>query len=411
MKRLLYFLILTGVITLIACNNNNEEITDSNSGKTELVETAGSAYNYKVESEIPAESKVTEAAPVDELEITYRDIYDKIASMSEIYYTYEINTDDFNAAKISGENIDAVTFSKDESDNLFAVLFYTYNRAYKDSSKYQSTVEAYDWLCEYLDESTYRTDKYEQDDNDIFYVIATGNDIDPETLPVSFKEYKNPDDFFNDDERAQTYENLLVQGDYSGLYDYMADYEKDHDRGEDRSLDESLNALNEILAISEGKVQVEYDKYENESTVYYSGVTDISQDCNIIPLYKTGSYGSTFKCRYGFAGKDWIFFETVYFAGDGMEPESIHFDLTDLKRDVIQSTGTVLESAEYAPPVEWKSGIIDRGIGFEPSIKLKGEKEVEYILDEKDIEAFTLLSKMESLHSTLYYLPASYDDI
>lgn len=206
--------------------------------------------------------------------------------------------------------------------------------------------------------------------------------------------------FFTDDEARSICRDLLQECKYSDLYSYLSKAVSVADLDPDDIVFDIMDKTEKLSELAK-KCDVETDKVEGTTSIFYSGLKDITPKANIIPSLQTNSYlGISIEYKIGFRKNDWLFFDTVTIVdGHGNKNEK-HFGRLDVNTDII--SGSTIQESTY---------IYDLGSDItidhesDITIRFKNADSREYIdheFTDMEISAIETLSEIKGLHSSVF---------
>ena len=303
-----------------------------------------------------------------------------------------------------------VCFSESSENNLSVILIFEKEGGHGFSS--EAVVKIHNLLQETFNPDAYITDSFIKGkiNGDLVYSISAADTaLAARELPLYVKEFRNENEFFADEERCKYFEQLLVQSNYEELYNYMLQYAESYGTDDDTELFTCITNLETLVPLL-SQVNVQYDDFENESTIYYNGLTEIDYNNYFLPYCQTSSRGSIgLVYKAGFENSDWIFFDTIYIKSANCETKSDHYNTSSITRDVI--SGGIIEYINYSMRAEILNDIINNGVDAEVKIRFVNDSSGEYIeqtLSADVISAIICLSQIKSLHHDIYYTEYGY---
>ena len=402
MKRVTTFGIIVLLLLLVVCACNESD----------------KAENKAVISIVPTISPTSEPTPdvtpapkSKDIGLTLEEMLEVIKEECEILNAFEVHdTADFTISRSRGGLCGCVCFSLPNEDNLCAVLFvcdkdweaYTIYR--KAAIGAQESLVAY---CSENDIEVYDS-VFLNDEDYVYAVIANGCGLDAESLPTSVQQYRTGEEFFSSEERVEDYKNYLKASDYEGLYEYMVEYSETEDAIVDAVFEEILDYASQCAELIQ-LCTVEYDPFEDESTIYYSGLTDVDRNNCFVPKLIASNKGRTDeKYKFGFISDGWLFFNKIVIVAGG-EKESFGANVLLNGTTEILSGSTVYESYSSSSILSSiTNAIIDAGEGAIRFEDTSEEKTLDHNLTEIEIAALQTLGQIHSINASLYYAPSSW---
>jgi len=151
-------------------------------------------------------------------------------------------------------------------------------------------------------------------------------------------------DFFANEERMPEYRRLYRSGDYLGIYDLVNTYIKEAEEiNESDSAFTILEYLEPIMEVMD-QVEIIYDSVDDSATIYYKGLTQISDHHNFIPHSSSRNNGVYF--TVGFENSDWLHFNQVIITLENNQQLKF-FSLNNTNQEVL-SNGNVLEESKIS---------------------------------------------------------------
>lgn len=144
---------------------------------------------------------------------------------------------------------------------------------------------------------------------------------------------------------------------------------------------------------------ISYDSIDKNATVFYKGIEEVTNKINVIPYVKDGKA----TIRFGFIADDWIFFDRITIAADGMENIDNYYKktVTDVLNGgkIIEYVDSSLSNAEYVQ-IQNKTNYIVRFRNKEDG------KFLDHSLTPKEVSALMTIStigqKIEEIYWTCY---------
>jgi len=150
----------------------------------------------------------------------------------------------------------------------------------------------------------------------VFMFKFEDTDHDRANLPVTLEEIFGAD-FFANEERIEDYIKLNRAGDYHGLNDLVDTYlTQSPEVNEVDSAHTILELLDPILEVMD-QVNIVYDRFDDDATIYYKGVTEINALHHFVPY--TTTRNNTMHAKIGFQNEDWLFFNRIEISLGGNE--------------------------------------------------------------------------------------------
>ncbi len=193
--------------------------------------------------------------------------------------------------------------------------------------------ETFDFFYNKLDEGIQEASRqFKRADNDYYLngLIFNG-EIDIDNPPMDISEISGEDFFLNED-NVEFYKDALNKAEYKEIYENVISYLNDNDvHGNDSAY--QIKEIIEPIHDNLDKVEVHYDDFDNVSTMYYQGMTDINGDNYFIPY--VSSENTDMSLLVGFEKEGWLFADKLYFNIDG---DKEYFGSFDPDRDVLDKT-------------------------------------------------------------------------
>lgn len=226
-------------------------------------------------------------------------------------------------------NISVFCYKKTGTQELFCVLIVTH--ANLNNFVISKAQNAQNFLLSSASDNA-RYTRLQKDDDLIFSIYAPEyEESEIYDLPHTIRDVNNSD-FFADEERQKTYEELFTSYQYQELEEYVNQYidnysPEDHDNA--FRIRAIINSLTEIV----NNCDIQYDEFDEKYTVYFDGADTISLSTNIVPTVCETS----FIARVGFFRNNWLFFDklSIKFLNSD-EIETHHFDSWDIERNIVQ---------------------------------------------------------------------------
>lgn len=212
-------------------------------------------------------------------------------------------------------------------------------------------------------------------------------------------------DFFLDSSNDELYQKSIKKGEYKKLYKEVKAYIDDENAEEDDSSYEIIKAIKPILELIK-QVEINYDEFDERSTIYYKDLEDISSENFIVPFLENvpnvEKNGDDMFILAGFEKEGWMFIDSIRMkVGD--EKQILATSGDNVKSDTL---GGSLIREEYTDKwserhEEFIEEIIDSD-NKDVTMRFEGEKgEMDYTLTDNDIKAIEILSKFKEANKNL----------
>lgn len=204
------------------------------------------------------------------------------------------------------------------------------------------------------------------------------------------------------DEQIEMCKAFLNRCQYSDLYEYISTLITDGDLLESEPITELLSQI-ETLANLSKKCTISVDAFEDETVVYYSGVTDISNSLNVVPCVTVDSWGiSDLEYKLGFKKRGWLFFDKISVVSQNEKAQSETYASYDVNRDVI--SGGQIQEYVYSY-LDIASFCDDENVTIQ--FKNSDTREtVDHALTNAEVSAVSTLSQINQIHSSVRALLA-----
>lgn len=344
----------------------------------------------------------------DTLGIDIDGLKDLVSEQYQItnYVTY--TTENFIIHKFTAE-CDIVCFSPLNSSELSVILLFHSSTISDRSTIAKAAIELNDIILHALDGPTKVTNNYIKGYDLVYAISAMDTSLNATELPLYVSEFRDSSDFFANQERCDYFEDCLVAGNYTELYDYMNQYLTDLGSMDDTALAECIDLLEQILPLLE-QTNIKYDDFENTAQIYYQNLESISKKQYLVPFCKTYSYGDISLCSIaGFKNSDWIFFDQILLKTANCDADTTTFNSYDITRNVINNG--IEEYVQYNLPLDIVVDITNTGVDSKAAIRFYNEssgKKIEQTLSETTIDAITCLYKITKIHNNIYRVYFSY---
>ncbi|GIO25297.1 hypothetical protein [Oceanobacillus sp. J11TS1] len=382
MKKYL-FVFVSLVLILSACGDNSE--SDNPSEKNEELQAEN------VDSETDKEdSSDKELDLKKKLGLRTEDIFN-----AELFEGQE---DSLQSFEYENMNIDVI----DSDNSAFRMFVY-----YVDDSEYASGIvlrnngnnkdlsqETFDFFYDSIDKGAQDASRQFKRAHDDYYLVGVifNSEIDIDNPPVDLSEISGKD-FFSNEENVVFYKNALNKAEYKEIYDTASTYVDNNDVSEYDSANEIIEILEPIQDYMED-IEIQYDDFDEVSTIYYKGLNDISSENYIVPFITTED--NTMNLLVGFEKENWLFADDVIFNIDG-ERETIgtfDFDTETLGGRLIRE-----EDIKTNVDEELIEEIVEAD---EVKMRFEGSKgELDYTLTTNDINAIKTLSSFNGIRNEL----------
>lgn len=322
-----------------------------------------------------------------------------------------LKTEDiFNDELFEGQEDTLQSFEYDNMkidviDSEYAFRMYVY---FVDNAEYASGIilrnsgnnkdlsqETFDFLYEQMDEGTRNASRQFKRADDDYYLIGIifNGEIDIDNPPMEVSEIIQSD-FFLDEENIEFYERALNRAEYKDIYDRVTSYIDENGDIQESDSAYEIKGILEPIQESMDKVEVQYDDFDNTSTIYYQGMTDISSENYFIPY--VSSDNSEMSLLLGFEKEGWLFTDRLYLNIDG---EKEFYGTFNADTQVLDG-GTIRE--EYTDN-NYDEELIERIINAdEVKMRFEGENgELDKDLTANDIDALKTIYSLRNVRGEL----------
>lgn len=231
-----------------------------------------------------------------------------------------------------------------------------------------------------------------EEDNYLTVGIVFNNEHDIKDLPVFISDIAT-DDYFSNSDNVEFFNESSSHAEYKELYEHANSYiEKNDVKGHD-SAHEIIEILEPVYELMD-KVEIQYDDFENVSTIYYEGLTDVGDSNHIVPFIMTSD--NEMSLLVGFERDGWLFSNNLYFNIDG-ERES--FGSYDPDRDTLGGSRIREEYIKTNYDEELIESIINAN---EVKMRFEGDKgELDYTLTDTDKKAIETIQSFNNIKNNL----------
>ncbi len=211
-------------------------------------------------------------------------------------------------------------------------------------------------------------------------------------LPVDVKDIVD-NDFFLNEENVTYYKDALNKAEYKEIYDRVTSYIDDNDISENDSANEIIEILEPIQDYMDD-IEIDYDDFDDVSSIYYKGLNDVNNENNIVPFAVTNDGSMNF--LIGFEKSGWLFADNVVFKVDG---ERENFGTFDFDRDVLDG-GNI---REVATKTNYDEDTLEKILESDDvRIRFEGESEnLDYTLTDKDLKAIKTINQLAGISNQL----------
>lgn len=377
MKKFLLLLMASFLLMLFACGSNEVEIVEEGKEEEEeikinlnkklgiKIDDVLDASYFDDEEDIKIKSyKMEDGTKVDEL--TVRDVAIRI-------FAFYYDNNEYASEIIIRSPKDANTHLAGISAD---VLEETWNSLDDEVVEY-SDIEVID-----IDEDS---------DFDIAGIIFN-SEHELRSLPVSTSDIVE-NDYFSNESNVTAYEESREKADYKTMYEKARKHIETNDVNESDSAYEIIEIVEPLQDIL-GEIDVKYDEFDNDSTIYYKGLTDIGSNNYIVPFIETSD--KELNILVGFEKEGWLFAEKINFNIDGEKHSYISLD-----PDTNTLGGSTIRE-EYIV-TSYDSELIENIInGNEIKIRFEGEKgSLDYSLTKEDKKAIETINELNDVSRDL----------
>lgn len=217
------------------------------------------------------------------------------------------------------------------------------------------------------------------------------------TIKESSKPTEPSGDFTR--EQTETCKDFLNRCQYSELHEYISTLIADGDLLETDWVKRVVSQIETLAELSK-QCAVSEDAFENETVIYYSGVTDISANINVVPSLTVSDSGKTkLEYKLGFKKSGWLFFDEISIVSQNKTAKDQNFDHFDVNRDVV--SGGQVQEYIFTSYLNVASFVDDENI----VIRFKNSdtrETVDHALTNAEISAVSALSQISKAHSGIY---------
>lgn len=206
--------------------------------------------------------------------------------------------------------------------------------------------------------------------------------------------------FLTNEEVVDGFKGASIEMDFEKAASLLEDYIDDFHPSSDDPVHRLLEITNE-LSVLVGRCSLIIDSVDNKKTLYYGGVEELSDGCNILPSLQgsTSSYlpGSMY-IKVGFYAQDWLFFESVKLTFTDVETRAWtgSWKSYNLTRDVLGG-GSIFEAS---PSVSLNSSDVETFASSTADVlRFRGadEKNRDHQVTEAEQEALKTLAQIYTL--------------
>lgn len=199
------------------------------------------------------------------------------------------------------------------------------------------------------------------------------------------------------EEQSQACNVLLQSCQYSDLHEYISELTVDGYLQKDESSSELLGWLEQLEDIRK-KCEVITDSFTGKTSIYYSGVRDISDQINVVPIVQITDYGASMEYELGFRKSGWLFFDTISVTSHNKKTEAKSFNSFDINRDAI--SGNIVQESVFSvfPSVEKFIDDENVMIRFENTDK---RENIDHQLTDVEVSAISTLAELRNLHGSV----------
>lgn len=331
-------LLICIVLSMTACDSSKAHGTGLPETSTQSREIAEAERIVETTSSTePAQ----EAEKSDSFGLTLGELVQVLQTSNVLgdFVTYD--TPQYTVHRTGYGSSGALLFSSPESDKIEAALFLSYSRASRSSDDTEAAILAQNLLCEYCANNgvEYSAEEFEQEPYLVFAVYALDSALD--NFPLSIRHLRDENEFFANEERAETFCNLMLSCNYQELKDFIDEYISSGQCPDYDVVRNIIPKVEEIISLMDG-CSTEVDDVDKNAKIFFGNVTDISRETNVVPFVETSKYGASLNIDLGFMGSDWIFFDKISFASSSTETET--FGFRETVTEVIDG-GQILEKA------------------------------------------------------------------
>lgn len=401
-KTIVIILAWVMLLSLTACNESEKAETT-----TPLTETTVPPIETDPVFETTSFTETNPPKKSTSFELTLDEILPVLEKANVLgdFVTYE--TSEYTVHRTGYGTDGALLFSSPGSEKIEAAFFLAYSRASRQADDTEAAIYAQDLLCEFCEVNgiEYKALEIEREPYLVFEVYALDSTLD--NLPLSIRQLRSENEFFSNEERANTFRNFMYSCKYQELRDYVEEFIAE---GQCPDNDVSYNLvakLDELIPVMEN-CRVEADNVEKTAKIFYKDVTDITRKINVLPVIEVHEYGASLDVTVGFIRNDWLFFDMVYFASAMTETEKFSLGSTTT---AVLSGGSVYEGDSIGGSAQNALMAIcnndDPVIRFENS---DAKEHMDHKLTDKEIEALKQLQYIRDLHDEIWDSLSKWED-
>ncbi|MBW4827652.1 MAG: hypothetical protein KZY61_00930 [Clostridiaceae bacterium] len=222
--------------------------------------------------------------------------------------------------------------------------------------------------------------------------IVFNEEHDITDLPIFYSDIAI-NDFFLNENNIEFFNESLSQAKYKELYERANLHIKENNiKGHDSAYD-IMNILEPVKDLMEN-VDVQYDDFDNESTIHYKGLNDISNNNYIVPFISTKD--NKMNLLIGFEKDGWLFSKEIYFNIDG---EKKLYGTLNFDRNTLGGSRIREEYIDTNCDEELIENIINAD---EISMRFEGKKgDLDYTLTDTDIKAIETIKSFNGIKNDL----------
>lgn len=422
-KSLAILFCITLLFGLLGCSSNKTE------------ESAPSPTPKAILSEEPAPEPTPQSlndmiTAENEFNFTSDILFDRLSKEEAFESRHVFEYDDYIADWTKKRGTSFICFSKKAGGNVFAVLVVggampnplyenTYwqgimdiadlcNTEFTSASEFMTST-GYDSLTNDQSGDTIANDVkiiytktiVDTYESGIVRFAPSNNTVDLASLPTTIEKAEREADFFNDETRLNSFNELNQNFQYADLASMVDSYIAQATPQETDSA-YKIKELAEKAAAQMPNTIVKTDEFENNSSLYYKGVEKLSKDINIVPSV----FGfSDVSIKIGFIASDWVFFDSYKIK---VGEDDYVYSFIGSKTEDVLNNGSVLESSDIRLKWEDLEKIVNAP---SPVIRFEGKegKSLDHALSEKEISALGSLSVISQVQVELSEMRATWE--
>lgn len=239
----------------------------------------------------------------------------------------------------------------------------------------------------------------------VAYLCKTSSDT--ANFPIQILQ---PDNDFILSLGTDTYNDMIIKGQYNTLYNNAQDYINANTPPTYDNAYWIVKYLEPIVS-DWNNVTLSYDEFSDTTHFYYKNLTEINSSTHFIPYGEVDTYGFELKILIGFYASEWLFFDEVEIS---CEPDNISIGPVSSKTEEVINGSTILE---YIDGSAYVISNLDENIenllsSEDHTIRFinDNDKYYDFSMSKDEIEALRVMNNIKNAYHNLQYIARRFEE-